>query len=98
MFTLVCACCRYTPSRLKILAASAPPAESEILSYSEGLPSVQHPSDHIYLCCDVSLLLSGGGGAMGGHSHRTPSPAAHTGNKSMPMKPMGQHQQQLGRR
>lgn len=52
----------YTPSRLKMMAVSTPPSEEDISANCEGLPSVQYPSDHILLCCDAALNLSGGGG------------------------------------
>lgn len=83
---------RYTPSRLKMMAVSAPPSSEDIASHCEGLPSVQYPSDHIYLCCDASLNLAGTGGSSGGmslssmalrhqmggiHSTRSPSPGSH---------------------
>jgi hypothetical protein len=57
---------RYTPSRLKMLAVSTPPTAEDVASHCEGLPSVQYPSDHIYLCCDASLNLNGGGGGNNG--------------------------------
>lgn len=61
----------YTPSRLKMLAVSTPPSEDDISTHCEGLPSVQYPSDHILLCCDVALNIlgnsgNGGGGGGGG--------------------------------
>mmetsp|Transcript_8011 Transcript_8011/g.11950 ORF Transcript_8011/g.11950 Transcript_8011/m.11950 type:complete len:628 (-) Transcript_8011:201-2084(-) len=59
----------YTPSRLKLLAVTSPPSEADILTHCEGLPSVQYPSDHIMLCCDVALMMGATqslrGGGMG---------------------------------
>jgi CCR4-NOT transcription complex subunit 6 len=58
----------YTPSRLRVLAATSMPEEQEIKAVSgEGLPSACYPSDHMLLCCDVALatggtVLGGGGG------------------------------------
>lgn len=50
----------YTPSRLRIMATTALPDENELLSYNyEGLPSANFPSDHLMLCCDIALVITG---------------------------------------
>lgn len=49
----------YTPGRLKILAVTDLPNESDICEHGEALPSVSYPSDHLMLCCDVALLSNG---------------------------------------
>lgn len=50
----------YTPSRLRIMAVTTFPEESEVAAMAgEGLPCVSYPSDHIYLCCDVALIGTG---------------------------------------
>jgi CCR4-NOT transcription complex subunit 6 len=50
----------YTPSRLKVLAVSNIPDESEVIQYGEALPNVCYPSDHLLLCCDLLLTASSG--------------------------------------
>lgn len=49
-----------------MMAVSTPPSEEDISLHCEGLPSVQYPSDHILLCCDASLNISGNGTNNGG--------------------------------
>eukprot|EP01034_Spumella_vulgaris_P023683 gene23683-29928_t len=52
----------YTPSRLRIMAVTSLPEEDEIRASSgEGLPSTSYPSDHMMLCCDVAMVVSGTG-------------------------------------
>ncbi len=52
----------YTPSRLRVMAVTALPDEQEIRNSSgEGLPSTCYPSDHMMLCCDMALVVSGNG-------------------------------------
>jgi len=54
----------YTPSRLRVMAVSNIPSESDLISSEvglEGLPSANYPSDHLMLCCDVALCVSGSG-------------------------------------
>lgn len=52
----------YTPGRLRILAVTGIPEANEIQSYAgEGLPCACYPSDHVLLCCDVAMILSGNG-------------------------------------
>lgn len=52
----------YTPSRLRVLAATSMPEEADLRATSgEGLPSACYPSDHLMLCCDVAMIASGNG-------------------------------------
>jgi CCR4-NOT transcription complex subunit 6 len=52
----------YTPGRLKILAISSLPDENDLKPLSgEGLPCACYPSDHMWLSCDVAMVLSGSG-------------------------------------
>jgi CCR4-NOT transcription complex subunit 6 len=56
----------YSPSRLRVLAASSIPPQEELQrSSGEGLPSACYPSDHLHLCCDMLMMPSSmhGGGA-----------------------------------
>ncbi len=67
----------YTPSRLRVMAVSALPEEEEIRATGgEGLPSTSYPSDHLLLCCDMIMTVSGTGSIVrhnlqqqGHHSH-----------------------------
>jgi endonuclease/exonuclease/phosphatase family metal-dependent hydrolase len=52
----------YTPSRIRVLGAAALPEEHDIVALSgEGLPSACYPSDHVMLCVDMALAVSGNG-------------------------------------
>lgn len=64
----------FTPSRLRVLAIAGIPEEREIRALSgEGLPSAAYPSDHLMLCADVAMMVSGSGSIlnteMGGGRH-----------------------------
>jgi hypothetical protein len=46
------------------MAVTNIPTESDLLSSEvglEGLPSANYPSDHLMLCCDVAIAVSGSG-------------------------------------
>lgn len=50
----------YNPQRLCVTAAASLPSASEIqYSCGEGLPSACFPSDHLMLCCDVAMTMTG---------------------------------------
>jgi CCR4-NOT transcription complex subunit 6 len=52
----------YTPGRLRVLAASnVPDANDLTATCGEGLPSASYPSDHIMLCADMTLTVTGAG-------------------------------------
>jgi hypothetical protein len=86
-----------------MMAVSTPPTAEDVAAHCEGLPSVQYPSDHIYLCCDASLNLSGsgGGGGNGGGGGMSLSAMAlrhQLGHKPGLGNPRMGQQQQSGRR
>lgn len=57
----------YTPGRLKILAVSNLPGENDLKPVAgEGLPCACYPSDHVWLSCDVAMVLSGSGSILNG--------------------------------
>ncbi len=71
----------YSPNRLRIMAATSIPDEHDLRQLAgEGLPCACYPSDHILLCCDVAMIVSGSGSVLndnalsnGGHvSSMTP--------------------------
>ncbi len=55
----------YSPNRLRIMAATSIPDENDIRQVAgEGLPCACYPSDHILLCCDVAMIVSGSGSVL----------------------------------
>lgn len=52
----------YSPMRIRLMAVAALPTEQEITPESgRGLPSAVYPSDHMMLCVDVALSITGSG-------------------------------------
>lgn len=74
----------YTPGRLKILAVSNLPGEQDIRNVSgEGLPCACYPSDHLWLSCDVAMVLSGSGAILNGEMSGHHNGMAHNGKMKM---------------
>lgn len=49
----------FTPSTIKVLAANAMPDEPSLRQINGGgMPNVRYPSDHLMLCCDLSLAVN----------------------------------------
>jgi len=52
----------YSPMRIRLMAVAALPTEADIAPESgRGLPSAVYPSDHMMLCVDVALSITGSG-------------------------------------
>lgn len=52
----------YSPMRIRLMAVAQLPTESDLSPDSgRGLPSAAHPSDHMMLCVDVALSITGSG-------------------------------------
>jgi CCR4-NOT transcription complex subunit 6 len=83
----------YTPTRLRIMAVTAIPDENDLKHLvGEGLPSSCYPSDHILMCCDVAMIVSGSGSifsadmnGMAGHLLQQ-QPSVMTGGSQKPTK------------
>lgn len=59
----------YTPSRLRVMAVTNVPEESDIRGVAgEGLPAACFPSDHIMLSADIAMIMSGNGGILAEHA------------------------------
>jgi CCR4-NOT transcription complex subunit 6 len=90
----------YTPSRLKILAVSNLPDEHDVASQCSnnntdypaqqpmGLPCASFPSDHLYLSCDVAMVVSGNGSILQPSGHSNNNSHHHGGHGSHNMFPI----------
>lgn len=82
----------YSPNRLRIMAATSIPDEEDIRTVAgEGLPCACYPSDHILLCCDVAMIISGNGSiinpeAVLNHQHANNSGKMLGGNNGKNMR------------
>ena len=76
----------YSPNRLRIMAATTIPDEVDLKQVAgEGLPCACYPSDHILLCCDVAMIVSGNGSIINAesvlaHQHSTSGKMLGGGN------------------
>jgi CCR4-NOT transcription complex subunit 6 len=78
----------YTPSKLRILAVTAPPDENDVRAVAgDGLPCPCYASDHILLCCDVAMINSGSGSIFS-------SDGNNNNNNNMMQQQQQQQQQQ----
>ena len=60
----------FSPMRIRLMSVAAIPSPQEIEAESgEGLPSAVYPSDHLMLCIDVALSITGSGNIVS-NNHR----------------------------
>jgi CCR4-NOT transcription complex subunit 6 len=59
----------FSPMRIRLMSVAQLPTEQEIMPESgRGLPSAVYPSDHMMLCVDVALSITGSGSVVNSNS------------------------------
>jgi CCR4-NOT transcription complex subunit 6 len=59
----------FSPMRIRLMSVAAIPSPQELEAESgEGLPSAVYPSDHLMLCADVALSITGNGSVVTNNS------------------------------
>ncbi len=82
----------YTPSRLRILAVTSPPDESDIRNVAgDGLPCPCYPSDHVLLSCDVAMITSGNGSIFASDMSAATNALLQNSAVSPPLQPNTSH-------
>jgi len=62
----------YSPMRIRLMSVAAIPTEQEIVPESgRGLPSAVYPSDHMMLCVDVALSITGSGSVVNNNNNNS---------------------------
>lgn len=60
----------FSPMRIRLMSVAAIPTPQELEAESgEGLPSAVYPSDHLLLCADVALSITGNGSVVTNNRH-----------------------------
>jgi len=60
----------YSPMRIRLMSVAQIPSPEEILPESgTGLPSAVYPSDHLMLCVDVALSITGSGSVVNNNNN-----------------------------
>ena len=70
----------FSPMRIRLMSVAAIPSPQEIEAESgEGLPSAVYPSDHLMLCIDVALSITGSGNVVSNNHRHTQYTGAGAG-------------------